>query len=115
MLPQHLFSYGTLQDPAVQLGTFGRYLGGRADELAGHRIDMLTITDPHVLALSGIAQHPIVVPSDDPDDAVSGTVFQISAAELRAADEYEVDDYERIEVTLASGTTAWVYQYTSRT
>jgi len=33
--PVLLFSYGTLQDPAVQLSTFGRELKGRADSLPG--------------------------------------------------------------------------------
>jgi hypothetical protein len=40
---------------------------------------------------------------------VTGTVFDISHAELLRADGYEVDDYHRIEVQLASGCTAWVY------
>ena len=43
---QLLFSYGTLQLPAVQLATFGRLLAGSADLLPGFRLDMLEITDP---------------------------------------------------------------------
>ncbi|RJT86254.1 gamma-glutamylcyclotransferase, partial [Arthrobacter frigidicola] len=43
------------------------------------------------------------------DDSVAGTVFQISEEELAAADRYEVADYKRVAVTLASGLTAWVY------
>lgn len=39
-------------------------------------------------------------------------VFEISEAELAAADEYEVDDYRRIAVPLRSGATAWVYVFT---
>jgi hypothetical protein len=38
-------------------------------------------------------------------------VFAISETDLVAADEYEVDDYRRIEMPLRSGATAWVYVY----
>jgi gamma-glutamylcyclotransferase (GGCT)/AIG2-like uncharacterized protein YtfP len=42
---------------------------------------------------------------------VEGTVFTVSAAELAAADEYEVDVYTRIAVPLRSGQQAWVYVF----
>ncbi|BCZ25167.1 hypothetical protein MTY59_50220 [Mycobacterium senriense] len=48
-------------------------------------------------------------PSDRADAHVDGLVFAISETDLAAADEYEVDDYRRIEVPLRSGATAWVY------
>jgi len=105
----HLFSYGTLQLESVQLSSFGRILRGYADVMPGFKRSTLTITDPDVIAASGTNVHPIVSRSDDPADEVPGTVFEISAAELRAADEYEVSDYERIEVRLKSGVDAWVY------
>lgn len=38
-----------------------------------------------------------------------GKVFAISAEELAAADRYEVADYTRISVVLASGKEAFVY------
>ena len=106
---QQLFSYGTLQDKAVQLASFGRELAGQSDRLPGYRQDWLEITDPQVLATSGKTHHPIVTPSADAADSVAGTVFQISEQELAAADAYEVSDYKRVEVTLASGLKAWVY------
>jgi hypothetical protein len=34
---------------------------------------------------------------------------RITEEELAAADAYEVADYKRVSVTLASGLTAWVY------
>ncbi len=105
----HLFSYGTLQLENVQMSSFGRLLIGRPDAMPGFRKEMVEITDPDVLAKSGERFHPIVIPSDDQDDAISGTVFEITAAELEAADAYEVSDYKRIEVVLASSTKAWVY------
>jgi len=108
-----LFSYGTLQQPEVQQATFGRLLGGRPDAIAGYRLGWLTITDPHVIETSGSDRHPVVHAGTDAD-AVEGTVFEISDAELAAADEYEVDDYERISVRLRSGDDAWVYVFASR-
>ena len=104
-----LFSYGTLQQPDVQLVTFGRELGSRPDGLAGHRRDWVTITDPSVLATSGSDRHPILSPSDDPEDRVEGSVLTLTTTELAAADRYEVADYRRVRVTLASGSPAWVY------
>jgi hypothetical protein len=105
----NLFSYGTLQYPEVQKTSFGRLLDGTDDAMPGFRREMVEITDPDVIAKSGERFHPIVMPSENPEDAVSGKVFQISNAELAAADRYEVSDYKRIEVVLKSGLTAWVY------
>ncbi len=104
-----LFSYGTLQQDAVQIETFGRLLVGEPDSLCGYNRGMIRITDPEVLATSGEQHHPIVEPSADPAAEVSGMVFQITAAELDSADAYETSDYERIEVRLKSGRNAWVY------
>ncbi len=103
-----LFSYGTLQQDSVQLAQFGRRLAGKPDALMGFRQEMVQITDPDVLAKSGKAFHPIVLPGRK-DDQVPGMVFEITAEELAAADSYEVADYKRIAAPLASGLTAWVY------
>ncbi|GAA2747062.1 gamma-glutamylcyclotransferase family protein [Kitasatospora cinereorecta] len=109
-LPTHrLFSYGTLQLPEVQLARFGRLLDGRADALLGYRLGYVRITDPEVIAASGSDRHPLVTPSTDPDDAVEGSVFEITDEELASADDYEVDDYARTSVRLRSGGTAWAY------
>lgn len=105
---ERLFSYGTLQQENVQLATFGRLLGGVADALVGFKQELVEITDPDVLAKSGARFHPIVTCGND-SDRVAGTVFEVTAAELDAADAYEVSDYERIETQLASGLRAWVY------
>ncbi|MFJ8045553.1 gamma-glutamylcyclotransferase family protein [Kitasatospora sp. NPDC096147] len=108
-MTHRLFSYGTLQLEQVQLDRFGRVLEGSADALPGHRMTVLRITDPAVIATSGTDRHPLVLRSEDPEDSVEGRVFTITDEELAAADDYEVDDYARREVVLASGTTAWVY------
>jgi len=106
-----LFSYGTLRQREVQLSTFGRELDGRPDAIVGYDLHHVTITDPHVIATSGSDRHPILKPSERPDAAVEGTVFAISADELAAADEYEVDDYRRVTMPLRSGGQAWVYVF----
>jgi hypothetical protein len=106
---EQLFSYGTLQLEAVQLSTFGRKLDGQADEMPGFATTMLKINDPQVVATSGKTHHPVVAYSGNPADKVSGTVFVITAEELRHADAYEVSDYRRERVMLASGISAWVY------
>jgi uridine kinase len=104
-----LFSYGTLRFSAVQVEHFGRELVGVPDSLPGHRRDWLTITDPAVVASSGTDRHPIVRPTGDPADRTEGTVLTLTTEELAAADLYEVDDYRRSRVRLASGTVGWVY------
>jgi len=104
-----LFSYGTLQDKAVQLANFGRELTGRQDAMTGYVLNWVDITDPEVVKTSGKAKHPIVHASYDPKDEVCGMVFQITQQELRAADAYEVADYKRVSVLLKSGVHAWVF------
>ena len=106
-----LLSYGTLREPDVQRATFGREIDGRPDAIVGYHLDYVTITDPHVIATSGSDRHPILKPTDRADAAVEGMVFEISEADLAAADEYEVDDYRRITVPLRSGGEAWVYVF----
>ncbi|MGN7744335.1 gamma-glutamylcyclotransferase family protein [Pseudomonas sp. 22526] len=102
---QYLFSYGTLQDKAVQLANFGRELEGRADALPGYEQAWVEITDPEVLATSGKTHHPILRPGS----AASAPIPRITAQELAAADSYEVADYKRVSVVLQSGIEAWVY------
>lgn len=104
-----LFSYGTLQQEDVQLATFGRLLQGQADELPGAELAMLRIEDPYVVATSGKTHHPVVRFNGRPASRVSGTVFEITDAELARADQYEVAAYQRVAVVLASGKQAWMY------
>jgi hypothetical protein len=106
---EQIFSYGTLQLEAVQLATFGRKLEGHADEMPGFTTTMLKIEDPDVVATSGKTHHPVVTYSGNPADTVSGTVFAITPEELAHADAYEVSEYRRERVVLASGVSAWVY------
>ena len=105
-----LFSYGTLQQDKVQLSTFGRLLQGQADELLGFEPSLVKIADPQVVATSGNTHHANVTFNGKSESRGSGKVFEITDAELAAADEYEqLAAYKRVVATLASGKQAWVY------
>lgn len=106
---ENLFSYGTLQQEAVQLATFNRLLTPCTDELLGYKLEMIEIKDEAVLAKSGLSHHPILKHTGNVTDCIKGSVFAITKKELHQADAYEVDDYKRIAVQLSSGKTAWVY------
>jgi hypothetical protein len=108
-MTEWVFSYGTLQQPAVQQATYGRLLSGIADELPGFRLEHLRISNPAVIAISGVAEHPVAVRSPAPADRVTGTRFALTEAELAATDRYEAADYVRVPVVLASGSPAWLY------
>lgn len=103
-----LFSYGTLRQSEVQVELFGGTLETVEDSLPGFRVEQLRITDPEVIALSGSDEHPVLRRGGD-GDVVSGSALVVSAGDLEQADRYEVDDYVRIAVTLASGRDAFVY------
>jgi gamma-glutamylcyclotransferase (GGCT)/AIG2-like uncharacterized protein YtfP len=110
-----LFSYGTLQQDAVQLETFGRMLRGQTDELVGFEASLVAIHDAYVVATSGKTHHPNVTSNGRTDSRVSGMVFEITDAELAAADHYEqLGGYTRITATLASGKQAWLYVHALR-
>ena len=95
-----LFSYGTLRDVSVQRELFGRNLQGRPDELVGFELSSVQVREE---------SHAIVRVNGESDSRVHGTVFEISDAELAAADAYEPAEYTRISARLASGREAWVY------
>ena len=67
------------------------------------------ITDRAVISASGSDRHPLVIVSANPGDAVEGQVFELTGAELASADDYEVEEYARVKVTLRSGLIAWAY------
>ena len=108
-MTQKLFSYGTLQLKNVQKETFGRNLVGKKDRLLGYKLESLKIKDPSVLKISEAKTHPIIRFTGTTVDVVEGTVFEVTSGELLEADNYEVEDYKRIEVILKSGIKSWVY------
>lgn len=105
----YLFSYGTLQKEQVQMETFERILKGEQDVLTGYRLEMLEITDREVLRKSSQKFHPVLKFSGNPEDEIKGILFEVTEEEILHADEYEVDDYQRIETVLKSGRSGFVY------
>lgn len=107
-MTHRVFSYGTLRLPRVQRALYGREVPTVGDRLTGFRLDEVLITDPDVIEKSGSDRHPILR-RGAPADAVDGAYLELTDAELAATDDYEVDDYVRTAVRLASGREAWVY------
>lgn len=104
-----LFSYGTLQQPEVQLANYGRLIDGEADALRGYVLAPLSIESPHVIAISGKSVHMIARATGESTDQVPGTVLFLTESELQASDAYEEDAYKRVEARLESGRIAFVY------
>jgi gamma-glutamylcyclotransferase (GGCT)/AIG2-like uncharacterized protein YtfP len=102
MLMPLLFSYGTLQEPAVQQSTFGRVLHGEPDELPRYESCYVVI---------GEHTYRNVRFNGREDSRIAGTLLEVTDGELAGSDEYESDaGYERVEAPLASGRRAWVYR-----
>jgi len=103
-----IFSYGTLQMPRVQRELLGRLVEMTDDALLGYTTVAVEIDHPDVIEFSGSSTHLGLVPG--PADArIAGKVLHVTEADLPALDDYEGEEYTRAEVTLASGTRAWVY------
>ncbi|WP_079407162.1 GDSL-type esterase/lipase family protein [Streptomyces sp. 3211] len=106
--PAHtLFSFGTLMDERVQTALFGRAVPTSPASLAGYTTRPLQITDPAVIAASGLDVHLIL--ERRLGASVEGAVLHLTDRELAAADAYEVDDYTRRRVVLTSGESTWAY------
>jgi hypothetical protein len=59
--------------------------------------------------VSSKAVHTTARATGDPTDRISGTLFELTQAELRSTDAYEAAAYSRAEVVLESGRAAFVY------
>jgi gamma-glutamylcyclotransferase (GGCT)/AIG2-like uncharacterized protein YtfP len=105
---EKLFAYGTLKDKDIQENIFGRSLKGVPDRLIGFVINYIEIEEEF-----GIEKYPIIVATENPDDIVTGLVYDISEEDVHLADTYEGLHYKRIEVTLESLQTAWAYIVTN--
>ncbi|QES58216.1 hypothetical protein DEJ51_32130 [Streptomyces venezuelae] len=102
-----LFSFGTLMDERVQTALFGGAVPTSPASLAGYTTRPLKITDPAVIAASGLDVHLIL--ERRLGAFVEGAVLHLTDEELAAADAYEVDDYTRRRVVLSSGESTWAY------
>ena len=103
-----VFSYGTLQMPRVQQELFGRLVRMDDDALLGFDTVPVEIDHPDVIEFSGSATHLALVPGA-PHARIAGKLLHVTQADLPALDEYEGEEYRRIEVTLESGVRTWVY------
>jgi len=104
----YVFSYGTLQMPRVQRELFGRLVKMADDTLPGYETVAIEIDHPDVIEFSGSATHLGLVPGAA-TARIAGKLLHVTQADFPALDAYEGDEYRRIEVTLESGTRAWVY------
>lgn len=104
-----LFSYGTLQDEAVQHACFGRLLDGEADSLSGYARSWIEIFEAAAADERRGVSYPVLDPTGNAADEVRGRVFEITDADLASADAYEGAEYRRVRVRLGSGADAWVY------
>ncbi|MFJ6479482.1 MULTISPECIES: GDSL-type esterase/lipase family protein [unclassified Streptomyces] len=102
-----LFSFGTLMEERVQNALFGGAVPTSPASLAGYTTRPLKITDPAVIAASGLDVHLIL--ERRLGASVEGAVLHLTDRELAAADAYEVDDYTRRRVVLSSGESTWAY------
>jgi len=108
-MKETLFSYGTIQKESVQLKLFGRLLHGDKDILRGYKLSPIEIKDRSFLSKGEQNIQLTVTASHNKNDRIEGTVVEISGEELLLADNYEPDNYKRVEVELESGKKAWIY------
>ena len=101
---ENLFAYGSLKDKEIQETIFGRVLMGTDDKLIGYAVKKIQIEEEF-----GVIQYPIITATQNPEDSISGILYQISPRELQLADTYEGMHYKRTQVQLESNETAWTY------
>ncbi|WP_432221197.1 gamma-glutamylcyclotransferase family protein [Flavobacterium sp. TMP13] len=101
---EQLFSYGTLQSEEIQIQVFNKLLTGTADQLLGYKLKDLKIEEEF-----GMEDYFVAIPSENPQDAIKGVLFDISTEDLDKADLFESKSYKRVEIILKSGTTAWIF------
>lgn len=105
-----IFSYGSLQDEAVQRSVYGRLLRGEPDSLVGWVRTLIEVPKSHKAASLGTTHYANVEPSPQTSSRVPGMVLELTDSELEASDGYEREaEYVRVLITLASGRSAWVY------
>jgi len=95
---ERIFTYGTLQDSAVQRRVFGRLADMQDDTLQDYKKERVQINDNYYF-----------IAAQRTASRISGKVFEVTHKELRLLDAYETNTYRRVSVTLQSGLTAWVY------
>ena len=108
---EYLFSYGTLQKVKVQKELFARILKGSKDILRGYKTAFIEIEDKAFLSKGEQKYQLTAIASQNKNDSIEGTVFELSKEELLLTDQYEPDGYQRVNIELASGKRAWMYAF----
>lgn len=106
---KNLFSYGTLQLTQVQLHLFGRTLLMQPAALVGYKKERIKIKVEMAVDLSREEEHVIISYNGNDSEVVDGVVLSVTQEELENAEDYETEDYKRINATLRSGKSTWVY------
>lgn len=101
-----VFSYGTLQNPEVQMELYQRVLEGQSERLSGYVLESINLPDSSFNYIT----YPIAKPTGNPQDIIEGFVFYLSEHELKITDTYESEAYARVQIKLDSGIEAIVYQ-----
>lgn len=101
---EKLFAYGTLKDKNIQETIFGRILTGTPDSVTGFVTKEIQIEEEF-----GVTTYPIIVETKNPEDVVTGILYQLTELQLQQADTYEGIHYKRIQVQLESNEVAWTY------
>ncbi|MEN2401541.1 gamma-glutamylcyclotransferase family protein [Flavobacterium sp. MC2016-06] len=101
---EYIFSYGTLKSKEIQMRVFNKLLTGTHDQLLGYKLKDLQIEEEF-----GMADYFVATPSENPTDSIKGMVFSITSLDLAKADQFESNKYKRVQITLKSGTVAWIY------
>jgi gamma-glutamylcyclotransferase (GGCT)/AIG2-like uncharacterized protein YtfP len=105
-----IFSYGSLQEQAVQLSVYGRVLRAEPDELLNCVREQIAVPPRHKAAAAGVTHYANVVFTPGSGSRVAGKVLELTETELALTDGYEQDaEYVRVIARLASGRRAWVY------
>jgi gamma-glutamylcyclotransferase (GGCT)/AIG2-like uncharacterized protein YtfP len=101
---QKLFTYGSLQHEDVQENLFGRILQGTPETLIGYELNEIKIEEEF-----GIEHYPIIMETNNPEDTISGIVYEITLNDLHQTDLYEGLHYKRVQVHLQSNEIVWAY------
>ena len=101
---EQLFSYGTLQSKEIQMQVFNKLLIGTPDQLLGYKLKDFQIEEEF-----GMEDYFVAIPSENPSNAINGIAFTVTNEDLLKADQFESNAYKRVQITLKSGITAWIY------
>ncbi|MBU2948629.1 gamma-glutamylcyclotransferase [Zobellia uliginosa] len=82
-----------------KLRFYGGHLRGREAILVGYQISPKKVMESYL----------VIEVTNTRENAINGMVYKLEQYELQKADLYEGTAYKRIQVSLKSGSSAWVY------